>query len=107
MDEETYDIQVTVENLGEDWEGTVRVMVDESYRMSTAYDVKLSLPEGSEKHVDQLTKLSDGRIKLPADFQFRDSKIYIDALAAVQAKKEAGDSKKKKKKKKKQNQAQA
>jgi len=57
--------------------------------------------------VDQLTKLSDGRIKLPADFQFRDSKIYIDALAAVQAKKEAGDSKKKKKKKKKQNQAQA
>lgn len=49
MDEETYDIQVTVENLGEDWEGTVRVMVDESYRMSTAYDVKLSLPEGSEK----------------------------------------------------------
>ena len=57
--------------------------------------------------VDQLTKLSDGRIKLPADCQFRDSKIYIDALAAVQAKKDAGDSKKKKKKKKKQNQAQA
>lgn len=49
MDEETYDIQVTVENPGEDWEGTVRVMVDESYRMPTAYDVKLALPEGSEK----------------------------------------------------------
>ena len=49
MDEDTYDIQVTIENPGKDWEGTVRVIVDESYRMSTAYDVKLALPEGSEK----------------------------------------------------------
>lgn len=49
MDEDTYDIQVTIENPGRDWEGTVRVMVDESYRMPTAYDVKLALPEGSEK----------------------------------------------------------
>ncbi len=48
-DEDTYDIQVTIENPGKDWEGTVRVVVDESYRMSTAYDVKLALPEGSEK----------------------------------------------------------
>lgn len=49
MNEDTYDIQVTIENPGKDWEGTVRVMVDESYCMSTAYDVKLALPEGSEK----------------------------------------------------------
>lgn len=49
MNEDTYDIQVTIENPGKDWEGTVRVMVDETYDMSTAYDVKLSLPEDSEK----------------------------------------------------------
>lgn len=49
MNEDTYDIQVTIENPGKDWEGTVRIVVDESYRMSTAYDVKLALPEGSEK----------------------------------------------------------
>ncbi len=57
--------------------------------------------------VDQLAELSNGRLSLPSDFEFRDSKIYIDALAAVQAKKEANESKKKKKKKKKNNQAQA
>ena len=49
----------------------------------------------------QLDKLSNGRITLPADFQFRDSKIYLDAMAAVAAKKE--NSKKKKKKKKQNN----
>lgn len=48
---------------------------------------------------EQLSELSGGRITLPADFQFRDSKIYIDAMAAMAAKKE-GNSKKKKKKKK-------
>ncbi len=52
MDEDTYDIQVTIENPGKDWEGTVRVIVDESYRMPTAYDVKLALPEGSEKQFE-------------------------------------------------------
>ncbi len=51
---------------------------------------------------EQLTELSGGRITLPADFQFRDSKIYLDAMAAVAAKKES-NSKKKKKKKKNQN----
>ena len=48
MNEDTYDIQVTIENQGKDWEGMVRVIVDDN-RMSTANDVKLSLPEGSEK----------------------------------------------------------
>lgn len=48
---------------------------------------------------EQLNELSGGRITLPADFQFRDSKIYIDALAAMAAKKESNSKKKKKKKK--------
>jgi hypothetical protein len=50
---------------------------------------------------EQLDELSGGRIKLPDGFQFRDSKIYLDAMAAVAAKKEAGEKKKKKKKKNK------
>ena len=37
---------------------------------------------------EQLAELSGGRITLPPDFQFRDSKIYIDAMAAVALKKE-------------------
>lgn len=48
---------------------------------------------------EQLHELSGGRITLPADFQFRDSKIYLDAMAAVVAKKESNTKKKKKKKK--------
>ena len=48
---------------------------------------------------EQLAELSGGRITLPSDFQFRDSKIYIDAMAAVAAKKESNAKKKKKKKK--------
>lgn len=48
---------------------------------------------------EQLNELSGGRIALPAGFQFRDSKIYIDAMAAVTAKKESNAKKKKKKKK--------
>ena len=48
---------------------------------------------------EQLSELSEGRITLPPDFQFRDSKIYIDAMAAVAAKKESNAKKKKKKKK--------
>jgi len=47
--EETYDIQLNVENLGTDWEGTVRVIVDESYNRPSAYDTAISLPQGSEK----------------------------------------------------------
>ncbi len=47
--EETYDIQLNIENPGADWEGTVRLVVDEEYRCSTAYDTVLSLPQGSTK----------------------------------------------------------
>ena len=51
---------------------------------------------------EQLDELSGGRITLPAGFQFRDSKIYLDAMAAVAAKKESNAKKKKKKKKQQQ-----
>lgn len=48
-DEETFNVQVTVENQGEDWEGSVRLMVDEEYMSVAAYDTVISLPEGSVK----------------------------------------------------------
>ena len=48
---------------------------------------------------EQLVELSGGRLRLPDGFQFRDSQIYIDAMAAAAAKKESNSKKKKKKKK--------
>lgn len=56
---DTYDIQVTVENPGKDFEGTVRLVMTDNYRISTAFDTKLSLPEGSVKQfVVKIPKLS-------------------------------------------------
>lgn len=50
-DKPTYDIQVTIENLGADWEGTARLKVYERYGRgyNCAYDTALSLPQGSTK----------------------------------------------------------
>ena len=48
-DETAYEIQVNIENKGKDWEGIVRLIPNQSYRMSTAYDTVISLPEGSKK----------------------------------------------------------
>ena len=48
-DKETYSIRLTIENQGADWEGTVRLTVDESYRTPCAFDTALSLPQGSRK----------------------------------------------------------
>ena len=47
--EETYNIQLNIENIGADWEGTVRLTVEEDYLYPTAYDTILSLPAGSTK----------------------------------------------------------
>lgn len=48
-DQYTYDIRLTVENRGADWEGVVRLEVSEGYRKPSAYDTALSLPQGSKK----------------------------------------------------------
>ena len=80
--------------------------VDSPYPITHEEDEKLIMPEGEEKSllsqqiahtmkrqylqwnrdsvddqliVEQLTELSEGRIKLPEGFQFHDSKLYIDA----------------------------
>lgn len=47
---DTYDIRLTVENSGENWEGTMRLLVDMArYGQPCAYDTVLSLPQGSTK----------------------------------------------------------
>ena len=51
-DQNAYEIQLKVENQGQDWEGTVRLMMREDYygRLNDcAYDTELSLPQGSAK----------------------------------------------------------
>lgn len=57
-DGSTYDIRLTVQNSGADWEGTVRLAVEDRYYSICAYDTELSLPEGSKK---QFT------VKIPVD----------------------------------------
>lgn len=51
-----YEVQLTIENLGQDWEGTVRLSIDDNYYSGSygsastcAYDTILSLPSGSRK----------------------------------------------------------
>lgn len=48
-DSEIFDIQVTVSNTGEDFDGIVRLMVGEEYASFDAYDTIISLPSGSTK----------------------------------------------------------
>lgn len=64
----TYDIAVTVQNLGTDWEGTVRLYVGEDYRSPSAYDTMLSLPQGSTKQfivrVPKSDDVSDAGVKV-------------------------------------------
>ena len=47
-----YEIQLKVENQGQDWEGTVRLKMNEGYYGAfndCAYDTELALPQGSTK----------------------------------------------------------
>ena len=48
-DKNTYDIRLTIENWGDDWEGVVRLKADEGLKSPSAYDTALSLPQGSKK----------------------------------------------------------
>lgn len=51
-DKYAYEIQLKVENQGQDWEGTVRLRTTENYYgglNDCAYDTELSLPQGSTK----------------------------------------------------------
>jgi len=55
--------------------------------------------------VDQLTELSEGRLKLPDGFSFKDTKDTLATISAMQTSGSEGKKKKKKKKKKSANNA--
>lgn len=55
--------------------------------------------------VEQLGELSGGRLHLPENFHFHDSKELLESMPSSQAKRENGEKKKKKKKKKQQQQS--
>lgn len=46
---ETYDIRIEVSNDGPDFDGTVRVIAENNYSATCAYDTPISLSEGSTK----------------------------------------------------------
>ena len=50
-DRDSYNVQVTIQNNGPDWEGTVRLMPTNAYfyAADSAYDTEISLPQGSRK----------------------------------------------------------
>ncbi len=81
QDKDTYDIQFTIENLGEDWEGTVRLLLngsqyDEVYDCS--YDTRLSLPQGSTKtYIVRVPKRSVEHIEDPMKLVFLDNRSVI------------------------------
>lgn len=49
QDGETYDVHIEITNAGKDFEGTVRVIAENDYSRTCAYDTALSLSEGSTK----------------------------------------------------------
>lgn len=58
-DSEIFDIQVTVSNAGEDFDGIVRLLVGEEYASFDAYDTLISLPCGSTKQFIVKVRASD------------------------------------------------
>ncbi len=75
-DKYAYEIQLTVENQGQDWEGTVRLTICDNYYSGSygsastcAYDTVLSLPSGSTKQFvvkvpKDSMKRTDGMVKV-------------------------------------------
>ena len=74
----TYDIQLTIENCGEDWEGVVQLLVNGDPGKDIydcAYDVQISLPQDSIKQfVIHIPKKSIEYIEYPVKVVFWDNK---------------------------------
>ena len=86
-DKYTYDIQVTVGNQGEDWEGTARVEVVGSYSSSLKcfFDTAISLPQGSTKQfVVRIPVESDPELDGTVSVSLLDKKSNISAKREFQ-----------------------
>lgn len=73
-DGSTYDIRLTIQNNGQDWEGTVRLLIEDGgYRTPSAYDTDMALPGGGRK---QFT------VKIPVDCiqEAKRSYVYVVLL---------------------------
>ena len=78
----TYDVLVTIENTGEDWEGVARLTLRDSYGSmdNCSYDTVLSLPQGSKK---QFT------VRIPKNSMSRTDGIVLIELFDNKSKKTA------------------
>ncbi|MCM1049241.1 MAG: hypothetical protein NC433_12545 [Clostridiales bacterium] len=82
-DGETFDISVTVENAGDDWEGVARLLIVDythygahDHYLDCVYDTALSLPQGSVKQfVVKIPKYS--YINLFASLEARDIEVRL------------------------------
>lgn len=76
-DKDTFDIQLTIENCGEDWEGVVQLLVNGTPSKDTydcAYDIQISLPQNSIKQfVTQIPKKSIEYLGDPMKLVFWDN----------------------------------
>ncbi len=106
------DSKIRYRHYGRSLEGMIRAVAEmpegeerDTITQLIAHTMKRQYLQWNRDSVDdelireQLSELSDGRVTLPEDFCFQDSKVYIDAMAAVAAKREINAKKKKKKKK--------
>lgn len=78
----TYDVEVTVENRGADWEGMVRLTLRDSYGSidNCSYDTVLSLPQGSKKQFTvRIPKNSLGRTDGSVWIELFDNKAKLVA----------------------------
>ncbi|MCM1569474.1 MAG: hypothetical protein NC081_08510 [Roseburia sp.] len=79
-DSETYDIQVTVSNTGEDFDGVIRLLAAEEYLAPCAYDTVISLPSGSTKQfLVSIPVISENSYTGPAYIQVLDKKKQVKA----------------------------
>lgn len=89
-DQESLDVLLTIENLGADWEGTVRLTV-EGY--SCAYDTALSLPQGSVKQFTvKISKESVGNVSGRVEVSLLDKENGIVAKQELGRLLQGGDS---------------
>lgn len=81
----TYDISMTVANTGRDWEGTVRLLLDNGYSQNvTAYDTVIALPQNSTKQfVVKVPKKSVDAASTTINAVFLDKRSKVVAETAL------------------------
>lgn len=81
----TYDISMTVSNTGRDWEGTVRLLLDNGYgQNAAAYDTVIALPQSSTKQfVVKVPKKSVDAAGTTINAVFLDKRSKVEAETSL------------------------